>query len=372
METKSEIKKTPVYYWLIATILTLIIVQIVMVKGYGVKHIFIKAGYYEPLPEFETGDIDAARERLLWLENQLAPPPLLVWSDKPPPLIDNRDLVAIETDISTKSSQTDLSKNKLSSSVDLIETPLALQKPITSMSNTTERGVSTGHVIEVAAHYVRQLPDLRMVEAKERKSIFISMVLPQILRSNQELLERRHRIMDDYEKGSYDRIKKWAELYAVDDISEQDIDQLYDELMLRVDEIPVSLALAQAIVESGWGTSRFARQGNALFGEWAWSESQGIKPLNPSNGRAVVRSFVSIFDSVRSYMHNLNTHDAYQRFRESRKKHRSAGSNRLTQKLIPTLDKYAQDGDLYIRKLHNIVKTNNLEIYNNAELAKAN
>ena len=70
----------------------------------------------------------------------------------------------------------------------------------------------------------------------------------------------------DYVNGNEDRIRKWAELYAIDDTDNQDMDQLYQELMFRVDSIPVTLALAQAIVESGWGTSRFARQGNALFG----------------------------------------------------------------------------------------------------------
>ncbi|HCP18898.1 MAG TPA: hypothetical protein DIT62_06480, partial [Alphaproteobacteria bacterium] len=214
--------------------------------------------------------------------------------------------------------------------------------------------------------------DLRTVKVDERKTIFISSALPHILRANQELLERCRRIKVDYSNGSEDRIRKWAELYGIDGVNNLDVDQLFDELMLRVDAIPVPLALAQAIIESGWGTSRFARQGNALYGEWAWSESKGIKPLSPSNDRAVVRSFSSIFDSVRSYMHNLNTHDAYQNLRQKRRQHREGFPHILAQQLIPTLDKYAEDGDLYIRKLHNIVQTNNLYIYSNAVLADAN
>ena len=375
METKSEHNKTPVYFWLLVIILMLIAIQVVMVTAYGIKHVKIKAGFYEPFPVFETTANDALRERLLWLENQLAPPPLLVWSTKPPPLLEFRELAEGEIDSDQSEPAADDSQID---SFDIIDTPSQIETPSQSASAsapstdlTTSANVS-GQVIEVTAFYVRQLPDLRTVKVDERKTIFISSVLPHILRANQELLERRRRIKVDYSNGSEDRIRKWAELYGIDGVNNLDVDQLFDELMLRVDAIPVPLALAQAIIESGWGTSRFARQGNALYGEWAWSESKGIKPLSPSNDRAVVRSFSSIFDSVRSYMHNLNTHDAYQNLRQKRRQHREGFPHILAQQLIPTLDKYAEDGDLYIRKLHNIVQTNNLYIYSNAVLAVAN
>lgn len=363
MEKKSEHSKSPAkspakipaHYWFIVTILACIAVQVVMVKIYGIKHVPIKAGYYEPMPDFETGKNDTARERLLWLESQLAPPPLLVWSDNTLPLLEYRAILPDDAE--------EQANNSISAS--FMDIP-------SSIPDTDLESLSSGQVIEVTAFYARELPDLRTVEANERKVIFISTVLPHILRANQELLERRRRIKIDYANDNTDRIRKWAELYGIKNAKDQNVDQLYDELMSRVDAIPVSLALAQAIVESGWGTSRFARQGNALFGEWAWSESKGIKPLSPSNDRAVVRSFVSIFDSVRSYMHNLNTHNAYQNLRIERQKYREGDQNILTQRLIPTLDKYAQDGDIYIRKLKNIVRTNNLQIYDNAVLARNN
>lgn len=368
MSTKSEHSKSPVYYWFIGVILALIAIQVIIVKGYGVKYVPIKAGWYEPMPDFETGGNDAARERLLWLESNLAPPPLLVWSDKPPPLLEYRSL-----ELDSVVEQDAVGDNDISiPGVTLIETPSSVPKPVLPESSNGNTSTRADQVIEVSAYYVRELPDLRMVEVSERKTIFISSVLPHILRANQELQERRRRIRVDYVNGNEDRIRKWAELYAIDDTDNQDMDQLYQELMFRVDSIPVTLALAQAIVESGWGTSRFARQGNALFGEWAWSESKGIKPLSASNDRAVVRSFVTIFDSVRSYMHNLNTHAAYENLRHERQKYRDGNPNDLTQRLIPTLDRYAEDGDMYIRKLRNIVQTNNLEIYNNAVLVRAN
>jgi len=142
--------------------------------------------------------------------------------------------------------------------------------------------------------------------------------------------------------------------------------------LVRVDAVPVSLALAQAIVESGWGTSRFARQGNALFGQWAWSEHKGIKPYEPSNDRAVVRSFPTLFDSVRAYMHNLNTHFAYEEWRLARAENRNLDQSALALRLIPELERYSEDGQIYIRKLGNLIRTNNLQYYNDAQLTQGN
>ncbi|MGB2304826.1 MAG: hypothetical protein ACPH6D_09580, partial [Candidatus Puniceispirillales bacterium] len=247
MSTKSEHSKPPVYYWFIGVILALIAIQVIIVKGYGVKYVPIKAGWYEPMPDFETGGNDAARERLLWLESNLAPPPLLVWSDKPPPLLEYRSL-----ELDAVVEQDAVGDNDISTpSVALIETPSSVPKPVLPEFSNGNISTRADQVIEVSAYYVRELPDLRMVEVSERKTIFISSVLPHILRANQELQERRRRIRVDYVNGNEDRIRKWAELYAIDDTDNQDMDQLYQELMFRVDSIPVTLALAQAIVESG-------------------------------------------------------------------------------------------------------------------------
>ena len=109
----------------------------------------------------------------------------------------------------------------------------------------------------------------------------------------------------------------WARLYRVKSEGKS-LEDLQRDLLQRADMVPVSLALAQAAIESGWGTSRFARQGNALFGQWAWQADAGLKPAEASNSRAVVRSFPNLFGSVRAYMHNLNTHSSYATFRERR------------------------------------------------------
>ena len=130
------------------------------------------------------------------------------------------------------------------------------------------------------------------------------MTLPLILAANEEIGMRRAAIKRAASANDRGALEKWAQLYRID-VGKQSAQDLRDDILLRADVIPVSLALAQAAVESGWGTSRFAVQGNALFGQWAWKESAGLKPLQASNDKAVVRSFPNLFGSVRAYMHNL-------------------------------------------------------------------
>jgi Bax protein len=139
-------------------------------------------------------------------------------------------------------------------------------------------------------------------------------------------------------------------------------------LLRRVDTIPVALALAQAAIESGWGTSRFALQGNALFGQWAWTESAGIRPLAASNERAVVRSFGSLLGSVRAYMHNLNTHPNYQRFRLARQGLSPQNKTIKAGTLTTYLDGYAEIGTAYVDKLRAVISSNNFDQYARARL----
>ena len=195
-------------------------------------------------------------------------------------------------------------------------------------------------------------------------------ILPHILSANEALRRRRQSIAADYAAADARRLRQWAELYRLDDL-DQDLAQLYRALLLRVDMVPVSLALAQAIVESGWGTSRFARQGNALFGQWAWSEEAGIKPLNASNNRAVVRAFPTVLDSVETYMHNLNTHYAYGEWRHARAQYRHLAPDQLVTRLIPHLGAYSEDREVYFTKLTRIIRENQLQQYNEAVLAPA-
>ncbi len=202
---------------------------------------------------------------------------------------------------------------------------------------------------------------------KKQKDAFIGMLLPLVLAANDEIAQRRQAIMRAAGNNDTTSLEKWARLYRIN-ISDRSLDWVEDELLRRADAIPVSLALAQGAIESGWGTSRFALQGNALFGQWAWDQSAGLKPIEASNSRAVVRSFPNLFGSVRAYMHNLNTHTQYARFRERRDLLSGRKRNDLGMQLSVFLDGYAEIGVAYVDKIQTIIRINDLGRYEAARL----
>ena len=223
--------------------------------------------------------------------------------------------------------------------------------------------------IAVARNFVRVIPASHAgLATTEQKENFIKMVLPLILASNEEIKQRRAAIRRAYDRQDAVTLGKWAKLYKLpaDNVVTQDF---LNELLARADMIPVPLALAQAAIESGWGTSRFARQGNALFGQWAWQEDDGIKPLNASNKNAVVRSFPNLLGSVRAYMHNLNTHQAYQGLRDSRKRHAKMPDEDKANILVGHLHNYAEIGTKYVKDLKIVMRKNKLRTYANAFLS---
>ena len=135
-----------------------------------------------------------------------------------------------------------------------------------------------------------------------------------------------------------------------------------------MDEIPVSLAIAQAAKETGWGTSRFAQEGNALFGQWTWS-GEGLKPkeAEQSEGHKVMR-FNVLQASVRAYQRNLNTHSSYREFRQARAKLRDQGKLLDSIILSQYLDEYAETGEKYVEVLQKIIEQNNLKDFDDAKL----
>ena len=220
----------------------------------------------------------------------------------------------------------------------------------------------------VARTFHKRIADSHLIlPVKEQKDAFIGMLLPLVLAANDEIGQRRQAIMRAAGNNDRTSLEKWARLYRID-ISERSLDWVEDELLRRADAIPVSLALAQGAIESGWGTSRFALQGNALFGQWAWDQSAGLKPIEASNSRAVVRSFPNLFGSVRAYMHNLNTHAQYARFRERRDLLRGRKRNDLGMQLSVFLDGYAEIGMAYVDKIQTIIRINDLGQYEAARL----
>ena len=217
-------------------------------------------------------------------------------------------------------------------------------------------------------------PDMSKIrQAKDRKAIFFKTVLPLVLQVNDEIRADRRRLWDlsvRAKKGEYlpavDRL--WlivlAERYKV---KRGD----FSELLKRVDIVPTSMALAQAAEESGWGTSRFSREGNAIFGEWTFSGADGLVPKNREAGKThKVRAFKSLLDSVRAYSRNLNTHRAYRKFRTLRREMRNAGSPVRGRRLIETLTSYSERGIDYVKGLRAIMRVNKLERLDEAKLSR--
>ena len=219
--------------------------------------------------------------------------------------------------------------------------------------------------------YISILPkEINQIEnTKEKKNIFIKIVLPLILKENERIILNRKKLFNILGKSSNSKIeKKWLSQKFQDySIKNADI----SELKIRMDIIPVSLAIAQAAKETGWGTSRFAIEGNALFGQWTYSEN-GIEPLDSTEGNHKVMSFNVLQASVKAYQKNLNTHKVYKKFRRARANLRERGQEINSLKLTKYLDKYAQTGEKYTLVLEKIIKQNDLMDFDQAKLLPSN
>ena len=201
---------------------------------------------------------------------------------------------------------------------------------------------------------------------KKRKEMFIKIVLPLIVKENNRIRIDRKRLFTILNKNSNTDIEnKWLEKkYKQYGVRQNDL----STLKVRMDEIPVSLAIAQAAKETGWGTSRFALKGNALFGQWTWS-GEGLKPKNAEKGEEhKVMKFHSLQLSVRAYLRNLNTHSSYKNLRKARTELRIRNKPLDSIVLSNYLDKYAETGTEYIDVLHKIITQNNLKDFDEARL----
>ena len=209
--------------------------------------------------------------------------------------------------------------------------------------------------------------EIRMIEnIKKRKEFFIQIVLPLILKENNNIRIDRKRLFNIINKSKNTPLeKKWLEKkYKQYGIPSKDL----SILKIRMDEVPVSLALAQAAKETGWGTSRFAQEGNALFGQWTWS-GEGLKPKDADKDQGhKVMKFNVLQASVRAYQRNINTHSSYLKFREERAKLRDQDLKLDSLKLAEYLDQYAETGNKYVEVLKKIILQNNLKDFDDAKL----
>ena len=232
------------------------------------------------------------------------------------------------------------------------------------------KGVRAGQ--KVKPIYLTKLPrDLKTLgDTNKKRELFIKIILPLILDENQKITEDRKRLFKILGKnfntaGERVWLKRRFKEYKIDDGD-------LSKLKMRMDIIPVSLALAQAANESGWGTSRFALEGNALFGQWTWSK-KGISPKNkdPNKSHKVLQ-FQILKASVRAYKNNLNTHNAYQEFREARAKLRQEDKPIIGLELSKYIKNYAAIGEKYVVIIDDIIEKNSLTDFDKATLLPTN
>ena len=228
------------------------------------------------------------------------------------------------------------------------------------------KGVRAGQ--KVKPIYLTKLPkDIKTLgDTKKKRELFIKIILPLILSENSKITEDRKKLFKILGKnfntaGERVWLKRRFKEYKIED---QDL----SKLKMRMDIVPVSIALAQAANESGWGSSRFALEGNALFGQWTWSK-KGISPKNkdPDESHKILQ-FQVLKASVKAYKNNLNTHNAYKEFREVRAQLRQENKQIIGLDLIKYLKSYAAIGEKYVLIIEDIIEKNSLTDFDKADL----
>jgi len=207
---------------------------------------------------------------------------------------------------------------------------------------------------------------VKIESAKKRKDLFIQIILPLVIEENNSIKLDRMKLFSILNKNKNTKAEQaWLNVkfkqYGV-------VNKNLSTLKIRMDEVPVSMAIAQAAKETGWGTSRFAQEGNALFGQWTWS-GEGIKPADAEDDSThKVMRFKVLQASVKAYQRNLNTHSSYKGFRSARAELRDEGKKLDSMILSEYLDKYAETGKKYVKILQQIIRQNNLTDFDDAKL----
>ena len=217
---------------------------------------------------------------------------------------------------------------------------------------------------------ISELPDdfSEIQDVPTKKKLFYLVTLPLIYNTNTTIMQERRMVINiekkfarkELNKNETDEIIRLSKKYKLD-YSEINT-KLFRKLKQRINIIPVSLALGQAIIESGWGQSRFATEGNALYGQWTTSEDKGIIPQDRDEDKThAVLKFKNLSESVEAYMFNINTHQAYYNFRVIRRiDERIKYTDPISMK-VKYLAAYAEIGDKYVDKLELIIASNNLQ-----------
>lgn len=225
------------------------------------------------------------------------------------------------------------------------------------------------------------LPDFAAIDqTPERKEQFLAMLRPLVDEKNAKLLKSRERLL---------KIKaEWDTEQSISGVNKRNLEKLrakfhvtyetypddakaIEILLLRVDSIPPSMVLAQAAVESGWGTSRFAEEAHNLFGHWCYKPGCGVIPEKRRAGaRHEVKKFNNVEESLTAYFNNINTHNAYRPWRQLRAQLRNQPATFTGHTMVAELGKYSGRGSAYIHELRTVIRNNNLKdtISNNSKL----
>ena len=209
--------------------------------------------------------------------------------------------------------------------------------------------------------------EIKQIEnSKKRKDLFIQIILPLVIKENNNIRLDRKKLFSILNKSKNTKKEKYwlnskFKQYGV-------LNKDLSTLKIRLDEVPTSMAIAQAAKETGWGTSRFAQEGNALFGQWTWS-GDGIKPSGADdNSTHKVMKFKVLQASVKAYHRNLNTHSSYREFRSARAELRNENKKLDSLVLTEYLNKYAETGEEYVKILKQIIRQNQLTDFDDAKL----
>jgi Bax protein len=203
----------------------------------------------------------------------------------------------------------------------------------------------------------------------DRKKLFIKVILPLVIYENNKILEDRNYLNQiSSEKSLSEQETVWLNKKLKEyKVKAGDI----EELKKRMDVIPPSLAIAQAAYETGWGTSRFAMEGNSLYGARTWKKGKGIVPNDRGEEQKFeVLSFKIIRASISSYKKNLNTHQSYNEFRKARAMQRKEKNRVFGLELSQYLNKYSEIGDVYVQRLKKIIEQNSLTDFDESVLSQ--
>ena len=231
--------------------------------------------------------------------------------------------------------------------------------------------------IPIPRMYFPYIPkNISQYVTNKKKSVFTAILLPIALRGNELVLEERKQMKIAFSTNNIYQIERFSKKYKIKNfkkinfstLNRSELRRIKLELLNKINSIPISLILAQSIIESGWGASRFAQEGNALFGQWTWKNDEGIKPKGNLDANFSVKSFDSLLDSVNSYILNLNTHPAYKELRNFRTLQNNMKKTLTGNDMANFLEKYAEIGFEYVTKVKSMIKKNQLSKFENSTL----